>query len=198
MELIGILSGFLIVCAYCFYIVAILKGHTKPNRATWFMLTAISLVIALSYRDLGATDTLWAPIADLLGTLVIAILAIFYGTGGWDHFDKWCIAVAFFSIALYVAFPQYPLFILIVTLLMDGAAMAPTIKHAYVSAWEEDQLAWGITLIANILTVVAIGTWTLSVAIYPVYMLIINGLIFALIVEGRIRHSKMQNPAYKI
>ena len=190
MGLVGILSGFLIICAYSFYIVAILRGYTKPNRATWFMLSAISLVIALSYKDLGATDTLWAALADLFGTLIIAVLAIFYGIGGWNHFDKWCIAVAVFCIALYIGFPEYPLFILLITLLMDGAAMAPTIKHAYTAALEEDQFAWGITLAANILTVVAIGTWTFSVAVYPLYMLIINGSIFALIVYGRLKYQK--------
>ncbi len=41
----GIIAGILSFSAYIFYIAAILKGTTRPNRATWFIWSAIGVII---------------------------------------------------------------------------------------------------------------------------------------------------------
>ncbi len=163
--------------SYLFYIISTLRGITKPNRATWIMLAVISLVIALSYHDVGANNTLWVAIGASLGTFMVALLSIWYGTGGWEPFDRICILIAAVTLGLYLLLDDYPLIVLVITLIMDGAAMAPTISHAIKKPLEEDKLAWTLTVIADLLAISVIETWNLEIALYPVYMLLINGLV---------------------
>ncbi len=176
-QLLGKLAGILMFFSYLFYITSTLKGTTKPNRATWIMLAVISLVITLSYHDVGANNTLWVAIGASLGTFLVALLSIWYGTGGWEPFDKLCIFIAAITLSLYLVLDDYPLVVLIITLIMDGAAMAPTIFHAIKKPLEEDKLAWTLTVVADTLAIAVIETWNIEIALYPVYMLVINGIV---------------------
>ncbi|MEX0917547.1 MAG: hypothetical protein WDZ93_00135 [Candidatus Paceibacterota bacterium] len=185
-QILGILAGALMFASYLFYIAAILRGTTKPNRATWFMLATISFVIALSYHEVGAENTWWVAGGASLGTFLVALLSITKGTGGWGRLDRLCILVAFGSLAIYVLSSD-PLITLMLILLMDGAAMAPTIHHAYIAPDEEDTLAWTLTSIADLLAIIVIERWTVDIAVYPIYMLLINGSIVFLLLLPRLK-----------
>ena len=173
---IGLCSGLLILGSYVLYIVATIRKQTKPNRATWFMLATISVVIAATYKDVGAESTLYAAIGSAVGTVAIAILSIWYGTGGWSKLDRFCILIASASLLIYFLSAS-PLLTLILSLVMDGAALVPTIQHARKTPHEEDRLAWTLTVLGDFLAVVAIDHWTFGVALYPIYMVAINGLV---------------------
>ena len=69
-EIIGIVSGFLAFSSYFFYIPAILKGDTKPNRASWWIWGGIGVLIVASYYVLGARGTIWVPISEAIGPVV--------------------------------------------------------------------------------------------------------------------------------
>lgn len=177
LAILGKLAGLLMFLSYLFYITSTLRGQTKPNRATWIMLAVISLVIALSYHDVGAENTLWVAVGASAGTLLVAILSIWFGSGGWEPFDRICIAIAIFTLSLYFFLDDYPLFVLFITLIMDGAAMAPTILHSMKQPLEEDKMAWTLTVLADFLAIIVIETWTFEIALYPIYMLLINGIV---------------------
>ena len=66
---------------------------------------------------------------------------------------------------------------LIASLAIDAAAITPTIKHAIETPEEEDFLAWNLTLPGDLLAVIAINAWTIDIALYPLYMVAINGLV---------------------
>ncbi len=177
---VGIASGVILFGANIIYFIAILKGTTRPNRATWFMLATVSLVIAASYRDLGAGPTLFAAIGAAAGTIAVAILAIWYGTGGNSCFDRICIFAGALSLLIYFLSVD-PLLTLIASLAIDAASITPTIKHAVEAPEEEDLLAWNLTLLGDVLAVVAINTWTVEIALYPLYMVALNGFIVLLL-----------------
>ncbi len=179
-SLVGIISGFILCGANIVYFIAVLKGTTRPNRATWIMLATISLVIAASYRDLGAGPTLYAAIGAAVGTIAVAILAIWRGTGGNTKFDRLCILTALLSLLIYVLSAN-SLVTLIASLAIDAAAITPTIKHAIEAPEEEDLLAWNLTVVGDIFAVIAIDAWTIEIALYPFYMVVMNGLIALLL-----------------
>ena len=175
-TIVGLSSGFILCGANIIYFVAILKGTTRPNRATWFMLATVSLVIAASYRDLGAGPTLYAAIGASVGTIAVAVLTIWYGTGVNSNFDRICILTAGLSLLIYFL-SSNSLMTLIASLAIDAAAITPTIKHAIETPEEEDLLAWNLTLLGDLLAVIAINAWTIDIALYPLYMVAINGLV---------------------
>ncbi len=188
-DLIGKLAGILIFASYLRYIQAILKGTTKPNRATWFMLAVISSVIAFSYAAVGAEDTLWVAIGAALGTTIIALLTIKYHSEGGGLIDLVCVASAGICLLLYFQVSN-PLTVLVVSLAMDFAALLPTIRHAQKKPHEEDALAWMMTVSADLLAITVIETWNLEIALYPCYMALINGIVLFYILRPRTQKAR--------
>lgn len=176
----GILAGLLLFCSYFSYIYTTFKGETKPNRATWFMLAAISLLILITYKDLGASSTLWIALSATYGTCLVAFLSIKYGTGGWSWFERICITTTLLCFIFYII-SENAFITLMLSLVMDGIALLPTIYHAYKAPKEEDIVAWTLTLCADAFGVIAIDTWIADIYIYPIYMLIVNGIVVVLL-----------------
>jgi hypothetical protein len=175
-TIVGISSGVILCGANVRYFIAVIKGTTRPNRATWIMLATVSLIIAASYRDLGAGPTLYAAIGASVGTIAVGVLAIWYGVGGNSNFDRICILTAGLSLLIYFL-SSNSLVTLIASLTIDAAAIIPTIKHSIETPYEEDLLAWNLTLLGDVLAVIAINAWTIDIALYPIYMVAMNGLI---------------------
>src|SRR3989338_874742 len=90
----GIVAGILSFVAYALYIFTTLIGKTKPNRATWWVLTLVGLMIATSYYAGGARDTIWVALSYVLGPAIIAVLSLKYGEGRWERLDQVCLTGA--------------------------------------------------------------------------------------------------------
>jgi hypothetical protein len=187
-TIVGMSSGVILCGANILYLIAIIKGTTRPNRATWLMFATVSLVIAASYRDLGAGPTLYAAIGAAAGTMAVAALAIWYGTGGNSTLDRICILAGGLSLLIYFL-SSNSLLTLIASLAIDAAAVTPTIKHAIEAPDEEDLLAWNLTLLGDILAGIAINAWTVEIALYPLYMVAINGLVVLLLYRPLFRKA---------
>ena len=99
-EILGIIAGIFSFSAYLFYIVAILKGYTRPSRASWFIWAAIGIILAVSYRASGAENTIWVAVSEAIAPTMIAILAIKYGEGGAKPIDIFAFGGAIFSLLL--------------------------------------------------------------------------------------------------
>lgn len=187
----GILAGILSLVAFVPYIIAILRGKIKPNRASWWIWTVMGLVLGLSYYSSGANGTIWVPVSYFIGPLVTAILSIRYGEGGWTKFDRVCIFAACVStipwviLSLFFHSREAALPTLIIGLCIDFAGAVPTIRKAYREPESEDRLAWSMFFLANILNVVAIDRWTLEIMVYPVYMMLGGGSIAILVLWPR-------------
>src|SRR5688572_11025851 len=87
----GKVAGVVSFVAFVPYILAILRGETKPNRATWWIWTVVGFMLGASYYSSGANNTIWVPVSYIVGPLVTALLSIKYGEGGWNRFDKGCL-----------------------------------------------------------------------------------------------------------
>lgn len=176
----GILAGVLSFSAYTLYIFTTIFGKTRPNRATWWVLTLVGLMIAASYYESGARATIWVAVSYVLGPLIIGFLSLKYGAGKWESLDKWCLGMAVAS-----AFVWYisgsALLALFMNIFMDFVGLVPTIKKSYQHPESEDKIAWTLESLSGILNIAAIEKWTLGIAFYPLYLLIINVTITILL-----------------
>ena len=187
-NIIGLVAGFLSFSAYVLYIITTLRGKTKPNKATWWILTLIGVMIASSYYAEGARDTMWIALSYVAGPLVIAFLSLRYGEGTWERLDKICLAVAIASVVIWYL-SNSALLVLIINIFMDAVGLLPTIKKSYLRPEGEDRLAWTIESVAVLLTLFAIEKWTFSIAIYPLYLVFINNLVLFLLYRPVINKS---------
>ncbi len=191
-EIIGIVAGLVASLAYIFYIIAILKGETKPDKVTWWIWSFMGIVLGTSYYFSGASNTIWVPMAEVVGPLSIAILSFWYGEGGLaDKMDLFCLAGGITSIILWIVFKS-PLIALITNIATDVFAAIPTIRKSYLRPQGEDLFAWLLTGTANTLNLFAIEKFTLGVMIYPFYLFILDGIIITLLIRGR-KSDKIEN-----
>lgn len=176
----GLIAGIIAFLAYIVYIISIIKGNTKPNRATWWIWSFMGLVMALSYHFSGAENTIWVPYVEFLGPLSIAILSIKYGEGSLeDKTDLLCLFGAFASVLLWIIFNN-PVIALVTNLAIDSFAIIPTIKKSYLRPEGEDFWAWFGTGLADSLNMFAVERFTFAILVYPIYMLV-SDLIIILI-----------------
>src|SRR3989344_3452387 len=175
-ELVGIIAGILSFSAYFLYIFTTIFGKTKPNRATWWILTLIGLMIASSYYVGGARATIWVALSYVLGPFMIAVLSLKYGDGKWERLDKWCCVVALVSLPIWYISRSAGLG-LIINIFLDFLALLPTIKKSYLRPGGEDRVAWTLESFAGLLNLFAVEKWVFVVALYHVYLIIVNGAI---------------------
>lgn len=180
-TVIGIIAGVVAFGAYVVYVVSILKGKTKPNRATWWIWAFMGLVLALSYKFSGADTTVWVPYVEFLGPFIIALLSIWYGEGGLkEKTDLFCLLGAITSVILWIIFNN-PVIALVTNLAVDSFAIIPTIKKSYLRPEGENFWAWFGTGVADSLNMFAVGRFTFAVLVYPIYMLVSDLIIIGIL-----------------
>lgn len=201
---IGFIAGVLSLISWIIYDIGILRKKTRPNRATWSILTVLGILIAFSYYDSGARETAWVAVAYVVGSLSNAILAIFYyGEGGWTPFDRKCITLVIICFILWVLlkifFDNVSLPILIISLVIDFVAILPTIKKSFLEPRFENAYAWFFESLSCIINLFAVSVWAFSlnsfaVWVYPVYLAVANSIITLVIIVGNYKlRSRIQD-----
>jgi hypothetical protein len=185
----GRVAGIFSLAAFIPYILSTIRAETKPNRATWLIWTLVGALLAASYYASGARHTIWVPISYVVGPLVIALISLKYGVGGWTPFDRGCLLAAGASLLPWWIFNS-PLVALCLNLAIDFFGALPTIRKAYHSPESEDLTAWILFLLGNTLNLAAIERWQFSLFIYPIYLFVLSGLITTLIVARRSTHQR--------
>ena len=175
-EAFGVAAAILSGVAGLTYIQSILAGRSRPSRVTWWVLGFLNGAIAASYFVSGARSTVWLPLEFSASFILIGFLSARYGEGGWSRIDAGCFVGAIAALGAWWLFRSADLGLaLLVT--VDALALAPTIAKAWQRPWTEDRLAWMVGTGASVLNVLAVDQWTLSVAAYPLYVLVSNLLI---------------------
>jgi len=175
-EILGIIAGILALGSFLTYYYAILRGKASPSRVTWFTLTIVGVMIASSYYAIGARETIWVPIGYVIGPLITFILSIKYGEGGYTLLDKICILLVLISVVVWYISGS-ALLTLLISILIDFIGIIPTIIKSYARPESEYLPSWLLTFIVSILNLLAISKWEFSIYVYPIYMIIFNGLI---------------------
>ncbi len=183
-ELVGLIAGVLALSAAIPYIRAILRGETRPSRATWFIWTVVGLLIATSYYAAGARQTIWVAVVYFVDPLIVAVLSIKFGEAGWTLLDRLCLAGAGIGVLLWWLSGS-PLVALIANLVVDAFGALPTIKKSYCRPQSEDRTAWALALAGATANLFAIEAWSFEIAAYPVYMFLNVASIAALVLLPR-------------
>jgi hypothetical protein len=187
-PLLGVAGGVLGIIDYLLYARSILRGKTRPNAATWVGTGAVWFVALISYFLVGARDTLWFVAASTAGSFLVALLSLRYGVK-WQKFDFACLTGAV-GVGALGFLTESPLNALYAAMVVDSFALLPTIAKTWKHPDWEEGFPWIVTVAASALTVIAVALpWEAEIAAYPVYLLIMNGVILALIYRPNVQIS---------
>lgn len=176
---------------YGLYIYSTIRpGGTRPSRMTWFILAALSSLTAWSYFQLGASSTFGTALFCAIGSIAVALLSIKYGHGGWELIDKITLLGVLVTCAIwYITGSAFVA--LIAALIVDFLALLPTMGKILKLPETEEFFPWFVTVVGSALNILALDVtrsneWTAEMAVYPVYMIFVNGSVLALIARPQI------------
>lgn len=173
---IGLVAGFLSIICVLPYIISTLQDKTKPHRITWWVLSLLGFMMALNQWLAGGGNTVWMPLCGAIGQMVLAILSIRHGEGGWGTLDRVCMMGVTTSGLILMCF-QVPLLALLLNIGMDFLGFLPTLQKARRAPQTENLTCWSLYFLGSVLNLLAIDSWSSLEPILPLYLFFADGLI---------------------
>lgn len=177
-DILSALSGIIFFIAFVPYIGAIVKGKTKPAKASWLIWATLDSIILIGmYFKHSLNGQIVGAVA---GAWIIAILAIKYGKPGWTILDKLCLAGAALGILLWQIWDN-PNLAIATSLVVILLGSIPTFVSAYKDPSKEDRKAWTIFFVSCVIAIPAIPVWTLENAGQPIVFLVVETVMMYLL-----------------
>lgn len=184
---IGLASGAIALAAFVPYIRSILRGQTRPNRASWIIWAFAEIVTTATYAASGAEATVWIAGAYSLGTITVAALSVRYGEGGASPIDLMCLMGASIALIPWLALDQAELALYII-IFVDLLAVFPTLKKAISDPDSEDKTYWSLAFFAAVVNLFAIERWAPEISAFPIYCFVGAGaIVVALYANAAVR-----------
>lgn len=187
----GAIAGFFSIVCVIPYITSTLRGETQPHRVTWWVLSFLGLLMSANHWQAGGTTTVWEPLCAAIGQLVIAVLSVPYGKGGWGRLDLICLAGAIVSLIVWRQLDS-PIVAMWVTIGVDFLACLPTVQKIIRSPETEDFTCWMLYFVGTTINLFAVQSWSVDKAAVPVYLFLGNGFILSLLWGNQLRKWERQ------
>lgn len=178
------ISSILALISPLVYAKSILKGDAKPHRTTRFVLLLITALTTASLFAQHNTVAIWLAGVSTIQSILIFILSIRHGMGGWSRSDIACLSIALTGIALW-QLTSNPVLGLYFAILADFTGMIPALIKTYRLPQTEVWSFYALDVVASGFSLAAITKWTGAEISYPVYIMIINFVMVLLILVPR-------------
>jgi hypothetical protein len=166
------------------YFIDIFRHKTKPERAMWWIYTVLFTVLFLAQLNAGAKWLLVVSGGYVVSSALIAMLSIRYGYGSFHRRDIVSFGVAAFGLVLW-AIMKNPLIAILLVILVDFAGFWLTLVKTWHAPHSETLITWQLSCISAILSLFTIGSWDITLVIYPLYAVVATGLFVWLIIYRR-------------
>lgn len=176
----GIIAGILQLVASAPYVRDILKGSTQPQRATWTIWTTLSFVVLASQWASGATWSLALTIGQTISCAVIFLLAIPRGVGGLSRVELLLLGIAALGIVGW-QISDDPVIATCSVVVADLIGVGLMLPKTYRRPASETLSTYAIGVVSTIFALAAVGSLDAALLIYPVYILIADAAVVALI-----------------
>lgn len=122
-------------------------------------------------------------LAATLATSLVVILGFTYGDRKFERFDIVCQLGAIVGVVLWVMFDS-PEMAVIAAVTIDFVGALPTVKHSWQEPHEETWITFFVSGLGGLATVLALETWNVTGAVYPVYIFIMSMAIAVIILRS--------------
>ncbi|MBT3282563.1 hypothetical protein HN375_00140 [bacterium] len=180
-----VVAGFLFLFALFPYIFAIIRGETKPSKATWIIWGTIDIIVlsGMYFEDSVNGQIVGATI----GAWTIVIFSIKYGTSGWTKTDKFCFGGAVLGIILWQIFND-PILGIVTSSIVALIGSVPTFVSTWKDPTKENKIAWTMFWVSCICTIFIIPKWDIANALQPIVFFTVESvMMYLLFINPRFR-----------
>ena len=182
----GSLSIIIAIISYIPYFRNIFRGRTKPHAISWFVwgvLTTIAFVAQVVEKG-GAGA--WVTGFTAIVCFTIAALAFIKGERQFVLFDWLSLLAAMASLILWWLTKE-PLTAVILITITDAFGFLPTFRKGYHKPDEETAITFALSGVKFLISIFALETLTLATWLFPLSLVITNGLFVVLLVVRRVQ-----------
>ncbi len=181
LAILGITIGFV---SYAIYFYGIFYGQTKPHGFTWLVWGIMNITVFFAQLVRGGGAGSW--ITGINGVLCLAVfmVSLWRGEKNITRSDWWCLGGALAGIVGWIV-THNPLTAVLLASVIDLCAILPTIRKAYYKPYEENVLGFSIDLSAFVLALVALESFNLTTALFPVVILVNDSFLVGMILVRR-------------
>lgn len=164
------------------YTLDVIKGKTRPNRITWFMWALAPLIAfaAEIHENAGPQSVLTFMVG--FGPLIVFIASFVNRRSVWklSHFDIICGALSMLGLILWLL-TRHGDFAIALSIAADAMAAVPTVVKSWREPDSESYQVFLAAIISSSLTLLTIDHWTFASWGFPLYILLIDAILFTLV-----------------
>ncbi|MGB4767752.1 MAG: hypothetical protein WBP22_00685 [Candidatus Saccharimonas sp.] len=170
------------------YILAVMRGQVRPKLVSWGIWTVLAVIMTLAALEEGQLQSALLTGVTVAACASVMVLGWRQGSRQMNRLDVLCIIGAVVGVLVYFMVDS-PLVALIVSVVVDAIAFIPTLVHAWTDPEEESLASFAVAASGELFVVVAAVAGAASFAglLYPVYAVVFNGAVAALIIAARYR-----------
>ena len=185
-PVLGVLAALVGVADTLPYVRDTLRGTTRPHRGTWLIWAVLAIVVCLSQRADGASWSLLMAVAQAVLTSLIFLLAIGRGEGGVTAADRVMVAIAGAGVIGWMIAGE-PIVATACVIAADLIGAALMVPKTHRDPDSETLVTFALAGLSGALAAGAVGTLDVSLLLYPMYFLLVNGSMAIFIHHRRSR-----------
>ncbi len=192
MHYLVVWSAIIAVTGMLFYIVSILKRHTKPHRVTRLVATVILGLGTIGLYSAGDFSTFYVYCIYTSFSFAIFLLTLWHGVGGWTKTDIICLCVALCGIIVWQV-SSHAIIAVFASIIASFIGTVPAFIKTYESPKTEYWVYYFCNIPSNLLIFFAHDTYTFSNSVFPLYYVAWNVLFLYFIFHKKIRIFFVRN-----
>ena len=158
----------------CTYAYSVVRGETRPNRVTWFVLSFAPLLAfaAMMMQAVGFRQSVFT-LETGISPLIIFVSTFFAKQPKWEitKFDLICVSLSIVGFLLWIILREGNVAI-IFAILADGLAFLPTLVKGFKYPESESPWAFIMGTVAALIAIAILTTYDFKHLAFPVYILI--------------------------
>jgi hypothetical protein len=167
------------------YLRDIRRGCTRPQRASWFAFSTLSIIAAISQFAGGPGPGAWLAAGSAAGFSTVFAFSIRTGVGGFSRADRLTLLVATVAVLASVL-TSTPLLALLGVIVAEIAAVVLTVRKTVDDPTSETASTWVLDGAAGVAAIAAVHHFTdLNELLYPIHHVLANLAVVVAIVAAR-------------
>ncbi len=185
----GVISALFALAGIIPYVLDILNGNTKPQRAAFFILTIAALISFFAQLGQGAKFSLYVALAFVLCNTTVFILSLKHGIGGFNKVDKIGLLLAFFVLVVWY-FTASAALAIVCIVMFNSVAKFLVAHKAFYRPNTELMFSWLTGIFAGLFSALAVGKLDIILLLAPI-QIFTSSLVITLIIYLRRQQIKL-------
>jgi len=183
-EILGVLAIVVGFIAYIPYLWLLIKRQIKPHIFSWFIWGLLTAIAFAAQIEDGAGPGAWVTGFTAMVSFIIVALSFKYGEKDITKSDCYSFVGALAAIPLWYI-TKDPLWAVILVTIIDALAFYPTFRKSYYKPNEETMITYTLSGIKFIIALMALERFTVTTALYPLSLVIMNGAFVIMLLWRR-------------